>query len=87
MTSSSRAGTVRTLVAVGTDRLASMFATIRDAAPRSWTGSSLADSPTEVGTGAVAAGAVVAAAGVAAGTGAAAEPGAPERARGPGGSP
>ena len=39
-TSSRRAGTVRTLVAVGTPRLASMLATIREAAPRRMTGSS-----------------------------------------------
>ena len=37
LTSSRRAGTVRTLVAVGTPRLASMLATIREAAPRSGT--------------------------------------------------
>ena len=35
LTSSRRAGTERTLVAVGTPRLASMLATMRDAAPRS----------------------------------------------------
>ena len=40
LTSSSRAGTVRTLVAVGTARLASMLATIRDAAPRNGTATS-----------------------------------------------
>ena len=34
LTSSRRAGTERTLVAVGTPRLASMLATMRDAAPR-----------------------------------------------------
>ena len=34
LTSRSRAGTVRTLVAVGTPRLASMFVTMRDAEPR-----------------------------------------------------
>src|ERR1700733_6369451 len=34
LTSSRRAGTVRTLVAVGTERLASMLATTREAAPR-----------------------------------------------------
>ena len=34
-TSSNRAGTVRTEVAVGTPRLSSMFATMRPAAPRS----------------------------------------------------
>src|SRR5438552_12606350 len=34
LTSSSRAGTTRKLVAVGTDRLASMLATMRAAAPR-----------------------------------------------------
>ena len=41
LTSSSRAGTVRTLVAVGTPRLASMLAAIRAAAPRSGVASSL----------------------------------------------
>ncbi len=41
LTSRSRAGTVRTLVAVGTARLASMLATIREAAPRSGVASSL----------------------------------------------
>src|ERR1700722_18638691 len=39
-TSSRRAGTVRTLVAVGTPRLASMLATMREAAPLRMTGSS-----------------------------------------------
>src|ERR1700679_4027811 len=39
-TSSRRAGTVRTLVAVGTPRLASMLATIREAAPLRTTASS-----------------------------------------------
>src|SRR5580704_3163182 len=53
-TSSSRAGTVRTLVAVGTARLASMLATMRDAAPRSGTGTSPATgSPTPAGAAAV----------------------------------
>src|SRR5271168_1515407 len=41
LTSRSRAGTVRTLVAVGTARLASMLATIREAAPRNGVASSL----------------------------------------------
>src|SRR5271168_5239963 len=40
LTSRSRAGTVRTLVAVGTARLASMLATMREAAPRSGVASS-----------------------------------------------
>ena len=57
LTSSSRAGTVRTLVAVGTERLASMLATIREAAPRSGVASSRPTSPRGVGAGAVGAGA------------------------------
>ena len=60
-TSSRRAGTVRTEVAVGTPRLASMFTTVRAAAPRSGSGAS----PSAVG--ALAAGAGVAAAGAGAG--------------------
>src|SRR5580692_6832962 len=87
LTSSRRAGTVRTLVAVGTDRLASMLATIRDAAPRSGTGSSLPACTVAAGAGAATgaavslsgranvAVAVVAAEDVSAGTGAAAGPG------------
>ena len=47
LTSSRRAGTVRTLVAVGTPRLASMLATILDAAPRSGVASSGAASTAE----------------------------------------
>src|SRR6202035_1461961 len=52
LTSSRRAGTVRTLVAVGTVRLASMFATIREAAPRNGVASSLSGSLTTGGAGA-----------------------------------
>src|SRR5580692_1821448 len=51
-TSSRRAGTVRTLVAVGTPRLASMLATIREAAPRSGVASSPPAGTMEVGAGA-----------------------------------
>ncbi len=40
LTSSSLAGTTRTDVAVGTPRLASMFSTVRAAAPRRGSGSS-----------------------------------------------
>ena len=74
LTSSSRAGTVRTLVAVGTPRLASMFATIREAAPRRTTASSVPASTEAEGTGAVVAEGVVGTVAVAAGerTGAAA---------------
>src|ERR1700691_3862653 len=43
LTSKRRAGTVRTLVAVGTPRLASMLATMRLAAPRRSTASSEPD--------------------------------------------
>src|ERR1700722_4561605 len=53
LTSSKRAGTERTLVAVGTPRLASMFATMREAAPRSTVASSGADCPIAVGAGVV----------------------------------
>src|ERR1700722_5599152 len=56
LTSKRRAGTVRTRVAVGTDRLASMFATIREAAPRSGVASSFPAPPVGAGAGAVAAG-------------------------------
>src|SRR6516162_6207361 len=52
LTSSSRAGRVRTLVAVGTPRLASMLAAIRDAAPRSTTACSSGISLTGVVAGA-----------------------------------
>ena len=73
LTSSRRAGTLRTLVAVGTDRLASMLATIRDAAPRSSTGSSLPAEMVEAGAGAAGVDVVaVVAEGAAAGIGAAA---------------
>src|SRR5271154_3961228 len=54
LTSRSRAGTVRTLVAVGTAKLASMLATMRDAAPRGGVASPL---PRPAATGAAAAGA------------------------------
>src|SRR5277367_4328366 len=56
LTSSSRAGTVRTLVAVGTVRLASMLATIREAAPRRGVASPLPAGTARAGAGAVAAG-------------------------------
>ena len=56
LTSRSRAGTVRTLVAVGTDRLSSMLATVRAAAPRSGVASSVAAGTTGAGAGAAAAG-------------------------------
>ena len=56
LTSRSRAGTVRTLVAVGTDRLASMLATIREAAPRSGVASSLSRRTGRSRSGAAAAG-------------------------------
>ncbi len=68
-TSRRRAGTERTLVAVGTPRLASMFATMRDAAPRRTVASSFPVCPSGAGAGITAAGAcgaVVAAAGTAA---------------------
>ena len=55
LTSSSRAGTVRTLVAVGTPRLASMLATIREAAPRSGVASSFTAAIGASGAGAAAA--------------------------------
>src|SRR5579864_8530489 len=61
LTSSKRAGTERTLVAVGTPRLASMFATMREAAPRSTMAPSAPEGTTTAGAGAF--GAVVAAAG------------------------
>src|SRR6516162_7265202 len=70
LTSSSRAGTVRTLVAVGTPRLASMLATILDAAPRSTTACSSRVSVIGAGAGVgvgVGAGVVVAGGGVAIG--------------------
>src|SRR5580692_11362379 len=54
-TSSKRAGTVRTLVAVGTLRLASMLATMREAAPRSGVASSVPAGMVGLGAGAVAA--------------------------------
>src|SRR6516162_10238661 len=53
-TSSRRAGTVRTLVAVGTPRLASMLATMREAAPRSTVASSALVSAVGAGVGAAA---------------------------------
>src|ERR1700678_4415682 len=56
LTSRSRAGTVRTLVAVGTDRLSSMLATVRAAAPRSGVGSPVGAGTTGAGAGAAAAG-------------------------------
>ncbi len=56
LTSRSRAGTVRTLVAVGMARLASMLATIREAAPRSGVASSVPAATVEAGTGAAATG-------------------------------
>ncbi len=48
--SSSFAGMVRTLVAVGTPRLASMLRAILDAAPRSGTASAASVSVTRIGT-------------------------------------
>ncbi len=51
LTSRRRAGTVRTLVAVGTVKLASMLATMREAAPRSGVASSVPASTTGVGSG------------------------------------
>src|SRR6516165_10286795 len=62
LTSSRRAGTVRTLVAVGTARLASMLATMREAAPRSGVASSVTAGTAWLGAGAVTAGGVAAAA-------------------------
>ncbi len=50
LTSRRRAGTVRTLVAVGTARLASMLATIREAAPRSGVASSFTASVVRAAT-------------------------------------
>src|SRR5450631_1422198 len=68
LTSSRRAGTLRTLVAVGTERLASMLATMREAAPRrtvaSWA------SPPAVGVAAGLATGAATAAGAGAGAGA-----------------
>src|SRR5271154_6113095 len=52
LTSRRRAGTVRTLVAVGTARLASMLATMREAAPRSGVASSFSLSVAARGAGA-----------------------------------
>ncbi len=76
LTSRSLAGTTRTDVAVGTPRLASMFSTVRAAAPRSGSGSSPSSTigPGRGGAGAVggAGGAATAepsGAGVAAGAG------------------
>src|SRR6516162_1704564 len=51
-TSSRRAGTVRTLVAVGTPKLASMLATMREAAPRRTVASSALVSSAGAGAGA-----------------------------------
>ena len=74
LTSSSFAGTERTEVAVGTPRLASMFATMRAAAPRSGCGASPSSTTGAAAVGrlgALGAGAVGAAGGVgAAGAGA-----------------
>src|SRR6516164_8767202 len=69
LTSSSRAGMVRTLVAVGTPRLASMLATIREAAPRRMTASSVPASTDPEGAGAVVADGVVGTVAVVAGGG------------------
>ena len=59
LTSSRRAGTLRTLVAVGTERLASMLATMREAAPRrtvaSWASGLAAGVASGLATGADAA--------------------------------
>src|ERR1700691_3296209 len=60
LTSRRRAGTVRTLVAVGTVKLASMLATMREAAPRSGVASSVPASTTGVGAGVPATGATAA---------------------------
>src|SRR6516165_3197919 len=62
LTSSRRAGTVRTLVAVGTARLASILATMREAAPRSGVASSVTAGTACLGAGAVTAGGAAAAA-------------------------
>src|SRR5262245_35054537 len=70
LTSSSLAGTLRKLVAVGTPRLAVMFWTMRAAAPRRGSPASPAAGVGAAGAGVVAAG-VVAAGVVAAGAGAA----------------
>src|SRR5438105_2530429 len=74
LTSRSLAGTWRTLVAVGTPRLASMLATMRAAAPRRGTGFSSASSGAgvgrETGAGAGAGGAWAGAAGAAGALGA-----------------
>src|SRR4029077_20435728 len=64
LTSSSLAGTTRTEVAVGTPRLASMFSTVRAAAPRSGSGSSPSST---IGPGRADAGVGATGAGVAAG--------------------
>src|SRR5437588_1319619 len=73
LTSRSLAGTWRTLVAVGTPRLASMLATMRAAAPRRGTGLSSASSRAAVGPAgwAAAGGAWAGAAGAAGALGAA----------------
>jgi hypothetical protein len=84
LTSSSLAGTERTDVAVGTSRLASMFVTMRAAAPRRGSGSSPSSTTGAVpfdaagfgaagvgGAGAAGAGGAVGAAGAGAGAGAA----------------
>src|ERR1700677_141022 len=52
LTSRSRAGTDRTLVAVGTARLASMLATMREAGPRRGVAPSLPPPPAGAGGGA-----------------------------------
>src|SRR5271170_6335417 len=52
LTSRRRAGTVRTLVAVGTVKLASMLATMREAAPRSGVASSVRARSTGAAAGA-----------------------------------
>src|SRR5437763_15436205 len=80
LTSSSRAGTSRNEVAVGTSRLASMLVTIRAAAPRRGStrsaGGSASASVVGRGAAAGAAGAAAADAAGAAGAGAAGPPGA-----------
>src|SRR5262247_2544617 len=65
LTSSSLAGTLRKLVAVGTPRLAVMFWTMRAAAPRRGSPASPAAGVGAAGAGVVAAGAVAAGAGCA----------------------
>ncbi len=79
LTSSSLAGTWRKLVAVGTPRLASMFCTMRAAAPRIGSPSGSVGASAGAGAGAAAG----AAAGAVAATGAGAAAG-PRRLRGPG---